>query len=478
MHLLVRLSGEIFLKSTRVSRRFQKQLSSNLKAAFRQEKIAYRLREEWTRLWVHSDDERVLGLVQRIFGIQAISLIEHECQADLDEIVREGSAFYLPLIQGKRFAVSARRGGTHSFNSMDICRRLGQALNSPNTASMVDLSNPELTVCVDIKDDRAYFYRTTTKGPGGLPLGTGGHCVSLISGGFDSVVASWMLQKRGVTLEFLFCDLVGDPFRTDVIGIVKRLAQTWSFGYTPRLHIIDFRPLVKDIQTHVTPAYSQVILKRLFYRAASMLGQTVEANGIVTGEALGQVSSQTLKNLQAISSAVNVPILRPLVAFDKPEIITMSRKIGLYELSSRVKEFCQIVPQKPVTACSPERAEQEEFKLDMLLLETLFAGREIIELASIENGKQDNPFFIDKVPRNAVVIDCQSEEAFQKWHHETAQHWEFHDLLSAYPAFSKEKTYVVYCTFGTQSAVAVQQMRNSGFHAFSVKGGVKTLARH
>lgn len=477
MKFLIRFSGEIFIKSARVSRRFQKQLSRNLKDALTREKIDFAIREEWTRLWINSEHGDVLKLLQRIYGIQAVSIIEHECRAELDEIVREGADVYLPVVKGKRFAVSTHRGGSHPFNSMDICRQLGQVLNSPNAVSMVDLTNPEITIHVDVKDDRAYFYRTTIKGSGGLPLGTGGHCVSLISGGFDSVVASWMMQKRGVSLEFLFCDLAGKPFREEVIEIVARLTHRWSYGTFPRLHIIDFRPLVKEIQSKVAPATAQVILKRLFYRAASLLCQKVEANGVVTGEALGQVSSQTLKNLQAISRATELPILRPLIAYDKAEILELSRKIGLYELSSRIKEVCQIVPQKPVTACTPERAELEERKIDLELLESLFAEREIVDLHTFSPTAADLTFFVEQIPQNVSVIDCQPELGFASRHWEGAEHWEFHDLMSRYPSFSKEKTYVVYCTTGTQSAIVVHHMRNDGFRAFSVRGGVKSL-RH
>ena len=477
MNILIRIAGEIILKSGPVSRRFQKRLHTNLKAALKKENISFTLQGRWARLWLQTEDPRALDLVRRIFGVHAFSLIEHECSADLATIVAEGAAFYKERIRGQTFAVQTHRVGQHSFNSMDVSRELGSALNIGNEPSLVKLRNPQVTVYVEIRDERAYFYRDTLPGAGGLPIGTGGGCVSLVSGGFDSTVASWMMQKRGLSLHYLFCNLAGEANERTVLQVVTTLVHRWSYGDWPRIHIIDFQPVVAEILAKVSTPFSQVILKCLFYMVAEKLAHETEALGIITGESLGQVSSQTLANLNAISSSIRVPIYRPLISFDKVDIIHLSRSIGVYQESAKVKEYCQIVPQKPVTACSPERAHEELAKLDLAILDKQFTERKILTLLQM-NGAEllCSNVFADRIPDDAIVIDCQTEDQFERWHDPRAKHWDFYDLLTKYRSFAKDKTYLIYCTFGMQSAVLAEKMQSEGYRAFSLRGGINQIS--
>lgn len=477
MKLLVRITGEMMLKSEPVSRRFQKQLLSNLKAALKKEGIEHKLQGQWSRVWLESEDQRVFDLLRRIFGVHGYSIIEFECDANLQTIVREGGEHYKELIAGKTFSVQANRVGDHDFNSLDVNKQLGAVLNSVNAKSMVNLRNPQVTLHVEIRHEKAYFYRDTIRTTGGLPIGSAGRCVSLVSGGFDSTVASWMMQKRGLKLHYLFCNLAGEANEASVLRVMSNLIQNWAYGDYPRIHIVDFQPVVAEILKKVYPPFSQVILKRLFYRVAEKLMKEIEASGIITGEAISQVSSQTLKNLEAISSAISAPVYRPLVSFDKADIMQLARKIGTFADSSQIKEYCQIVPQKPVTACSVERAELEESMLDLSILDKQFAERKIINLWEIQSSELLSSYvFKDQIPEGATVIDCQSEELYQQWHHEASEHWDFYDLLAQYSKLPKDKNYLLYCTFGTQSAVLAEKMQRSGFEAFSLRGGIKNIA--
>ena len=337
---IVRLAGEVANKSNRTRRRFHKQLVANLKDALTSSGTRATVRDRWSRLFVTVPRADAMAAATRVFGISSFSEVDAAVPADLDTIVRVGHESYREAVTGRRYAVAARRTGRHSFSSRDVCVQLGAALNPYGT---VDLTSPEVTVSVEVRDDRAYLFSRRTEGPGGLPLGVQGRAVCLISGGFDSAVAAWLLLKRGVALDYVFCNLAGPAFERSVIQVTRVLADHWSYGDRPRIHIVDFGDAVRDLQSRVTPRYWQVVLKRLMYRAAEQVGSEVGADALVTGEALGQVSSQTLRNLRAIEAAVTLPVLRPLVGFDKEEIIRIAKRIGTAALSARVREYCAIL---------------------------------------------------------------------------------------------------------------------------------------
>ena len=185
-----------------------------------------------------------------------------------------------------------------------------------------------------------------------------------MSGGFDSPLASWMLQKRGVQVHYLFCNLGGKAYERSTLEISKNLFDLWGAGSAPGFHTMDFEPLIKEIREKVKPSFHQVVLKKCFYKAAEYLCYRNKFDAIITGEAIGQVSSQTLKNLRAIEQGVNFPLIRPLIAYNKGEIIDLCQMIGTYSLSEKVKEFCHISKEKPVTATTPEALQEQFEKLD------------------------------------------------------------------------------------------------------------------
>src|SRR5690606_33000964 len=295
--IMLRLAAELSIKSRRTRSTFQRRLRQNLKDALATSGANGRLEDEWGRIYVHGASADALTVLPRIFGISSISAVEAVVPAELAEIVRAGEELFRDRVSGRTFAVRARRSGTHSFSSSDIHVELGAALNRYGT---VDLDDPDITVYVEVRDQHAYLFGERIPGMGGLPLGVEGRAVALLSGGYDSAVAAWLLLKRGVELDYVFCNLGGDAYERAVVQVAKVLADDWSFGSRPRLHVVDFGPAVDEMRAHAKPAYWQVVLKRLMYRAASAIGKAVEAHAIVTGEALGQVSSQTLINLRAL----------------------------------------------------------------------------------------------------------------------------------------------------------------------------------
>ncbi|MFQ5796424.1 MAG: tRNA uracil 4-sulfurtransferase ThiI [Candidatus Bipolaricaulia bacterium] len=474
--ILIRLSGDLTTKAKGTRRRFQDRLVHNLEDALKTEGIAYTLRKAWSRLYVEAPDERALELIPRVFGVQSISPVEVRAVTGLDDIVRDGEQLFKDQVAGKRFAVRARRTGEHDFSSMDVQRSLGAALNP---YARVDLDDPQVTVRVEIRGDRAYFFTDRIAGFGGLPIGVEDRAVALVSGGFDSAVASWMMLKRGVLLDYVFCNLGGVAHEHGVLQVMKVLADRWSYGYRPQIHLVTFDPVLEAIQSQVQPRYWQLILKRLMYRVAERIANRNRTVAIITGEAVGQVSSQTLANLHALSGIVELPILRPLLGFDKNEIMAYARRIGTYELSATVKEYCAIVPHHPATRARRAVVDRQEEKLDLSLLDPLIAERRVLDLRSLTSADLEIPALeISEIPEGAQIIDLRNRQSYETWHYPEAVHMDFTEVLRSYTAFERGKTYILYCEWGLKSTHLAELMRDAGYQAYNFQGGLKRLLRY
>ncbi len=406
-------------------------------------------------------------------GISSLSVVDAVVDAELGAIVETGHTLYADRIRGGAYAVECRRVGEHGFTSRDVKVELGAALNEYGE---VDLDAPDFTASVEIRHDRAYLFSGRTEGPGGLPLGVEGRAVCLISGGFDSAVAAWLMLKRGISLEYVFCNLAGAAYERSVVSVAKVLADDWSYGDRPRIHVVDFGDVVEDLQEHVTPRYWQVVLKRLMYRAAESVAEQVDADALVTGESVGQVSSQTLGNLRAIDEVAERPVFRPLLGLDKTEIIERADRVGTSALSAKVREYCAILPDRPVTNARPEAARDEESRTDPGILEGAVSDRRVLDLRELDAFDLVEPYiFVRSVPDGAVFIDCRPEVAYREWHAPDALHRSPRSLATHLDQLDEERTYVLYCERGVQSAHVAELMQNSGYDAYSFKGGAPAL---
>ena len=477
--VLLRFSGDISTKARPTRHQFLGRLLHNLRDAVASVGATPRVRLSHDRVFVELPEQVDVEILARVFGIQSISPVWLRCPAELDAIVRSGEELFRESVRDRRFAVRARRVGDRSriaLRAKDVERELGTAL-LPHAAG-VDLGNPEMTVHVEIEGDQASLFGERIAAHGGLPLGVEGRAVALVSGGFDSAVAAWQLLRRGVALDYVFCNLGGATHRMGVLRVAKVLADRWSHGTRPQLHDIDFEPIVAELRAHTSKRYWQILLKRLMLRAAARVADGCRADAIVTGDAVGQVSSQTLRNLGAISGATDRMILRPLVGSNKEEIIEQTRRIGTYELSRVVREYCNLVPRRPATGASNAVIEAEEARLDLSVLDRAVAARTIYDLRSLDVEKLELPELqIERVPEDAVVIDLRSKHEYESWHHPGALRLDFPQALAAHGSFERSKTYVLYCEFGLMSSHLAEQMRREGFDAWHFKGGTKALRR-
>ncbi|MDM7935171.1 MAG: tRNA uracil 4-sulfurtransferase ThiI, partial [Methanothrix sp.] len=339
---LVRYS-EIALKSPPVRRRWEDILVSNLQKALPECKVT----KSWGRVWLEGsvDYEKL----RRIFGIVSFSECECCTLQDLDSFILDFCA-RTGLAEARTYALRLRRVGEHPFSSQQKTIELAEKIQERFSQLKVDLEDPEATVYVEIRDNDCYLYRDVIKGAGGLPLGVEGRLVALLSGGIDSAVAAWMMMKRGCKIIPVYVEL--DSF-TDERAKKRAWAVVESLkAYQPDLELRmvkdDFLKRAKEVMRREDlENYTCLICKRRMYWLAESVARVVGAKGIVTGESLGQVASQTLDNLFVLDCAASVPVYRPLIGFDKSETERIAREIGTFEASIMRAEGCRAVPHKP-----------------------------------------------------------------------------------------------------------------------------------
>ncbi|MCP5055306.1 MAG: tRNA 4-thiouridine(8) synthase ThiI [bacterium] len=477
--ILLRLSGELSTKAKATRRQFVTRLLRNLRDALDETGHGYHVERRYERILVELKDASDLPRLERLFGLQSLAPAERHEVHTLDEIVEHGERLFGEAVEGRRFAVRARTVGTDAVPGVrghDVEMALGARLLP--RAARVDLSAPEVTARIELYGNAAYFFRENLPCPGGLPLGTGDRAISLVSGGFDSAVASWQMLRRGVNLDYVFCNLGGFSHQLGTLRVMQVLAQNWSFGTRPRLHAIDFSAVTQELQRVAEPRYWQVILKRLMLRAADAVAEQAGAHAIITGEAVGQVSSQTLVNLRTISEATDFPILRPLIGSNKDEIIRRAEQIGTAELSAVVGEYCALVPRRPATAAKLDVILEQEKEMDTAVLERAIEEREILALRSLDPEACGMPEIeTDRVPEGACVVDLRVRHEYESWHYPGALQLDFSRALDAYASFAKDQPYVLYCEYGLKSAHLAEMMRSAGHRALHFRGGTRALRR-
>ena len=479
-HLFIlRHSGDFYTKARKTRLRFQLRLARNVEDALRSHGIPYKLEKTWSRFYLETPDERVAEVLTRVFGLQSVSLVEPRPWSTMDDLVANGVELFRDSVRGRTFAVrSSRRGGVERipFDSIAVERALGRALLDAG-AGKVQLDDPEVTAWVEVEPGSANYFSEKARGRGGLPIGVEGKALALVSGGFDSAVASWLMLKRGVELDYAFCNLGGTAHRLGVLKVMKVLAERWSYGTKPRLHEIDFQPVAAEIREKAKPQLWQILLKRQMVRAAESIALRTRRLGVVTGEAIGQVSSQTLQNLAVISQAAReLPVLRPLLGFNKEEILVITRSTGVHDLAAAVGEYCDMVPKHPTTRATLREIRQDEEKLDPKLLQDLVASRIIWRLRDLPpEALAPSALETDRVPEGATVLDLRSVPAFRAWHWPGALCLDFPRALEAYPSFDRERPYVLVCEVGLKSAALAEKMQQAGFRAWHFGGGIKDL---
>jgi len=350
--------GDVGVKSPAVQTRMEARLAENLRAQLDDGGIGSRVEREYGRLLVHTDEvEAATRAATRTFGVVSASPAA-VVPARLDAIREALAAAAREHYDGGTFGVDARRVGKHPFGSHDVGREGGDAVwraVEDDFQPAVDLDDPDLTLSVEVRDDRAFVFLETRDGPGGLPLGTQSPLVALISGGIDSPVAAWLAMKRGAPVVPVYVELGefgGPDHEARAVETVRDLAA-WAPNFdldVRRVAAGDALSRLADAVTHTR----MLSFRRFIYRVAERVARDEGAVGIVTGEAIGQKSSQTTANMAAVAGATDLPVHRPLLARDKQEIVERARDLGTYRDATMDVGCDRLAPEKPATAASPE----------------------------------------------------------------------------------------------------------------------------
>jgi thiamine biosynthesis protein ThiI len=337
---LIRYS-EIFLKSDPVRRRWENVLIKNIKEMMPDVHV----RNERGRIWLDGDVKP--DRLKNIFGIVSFSETEHIQLEELEGFLPEYCRRH-DIEKAKTFAIRMKRVGTHTFSSNDKAIEYGNLIRNTFPHLKVNLAHPDKEIHIEIRANEVYLYDTVIQAVGGLPLGVEGTLVALISGGIDSPVAAWMMMKRGCRIIPLFVTL--DTFLDETtIARAKRVVEKLA-KYQPgiQLTIVSDSYLAaakEELVSRHLEKYTCIFCKRRMYRVATAYADKIGAKGIVTGESLGQVASQTLDNLMVLNDAAEIPVYRPLIGFDKEETIRIAREIGTFEQSISQASGCTAVPK-------------------------------------------------------------------------------------------------------------------------------------
>ena len=381
--------GELTLKGgNRLD--FENALVRNVRHALAGVATAHFEREH-ARLFVFPEGrvETVAQRLTQVFGISSVSPA-WGVPNDIDAItacarrVLDDALLEIPADRPRRFRVQTRRSDKRfPLLSTELDRHVATAILKDSDPLVVDLDSPELVLGIEVRAERSWLFARRYPGAGGLPVGTLGRALCLISGGIDSPVAAWMTMKRGCEVSFVTfhsAPYIGEGARRKVIELVRTLGR-WQ--RTARLYVVPFAPVQEALRDAGAESYRTVLYRRMMQRIATRIAAFERASALVTGECLGQVASQTLENLTCIGAAAGIPVLRPLIGFDKQETIDRARKIGTLELSSVQEPDCctLFLPRHPVLHGSVEVCEEIERRIDVqALVESALAGGERLVL--------------------------------------------------------------------------------------------------
>jgi len=474
MQFIVKFFPEITIKSKPVRRQFVGHLVNNLKSVLRSIDPDVRIQRDWDKLVVRSDlnDEqqrrRFVDELGRVPGISwYLDVLEYPL-VDMDDIHQKVQAVYGERLEGRSFAVRCKRAGKHDFKSIDVERYVGEGLNQHTGARGVDLTTPEITVHLEIRDDNLYVVNQRHKGLGGFPMGALDPVLSLISGGFDSTVASYLTMKRGMRTHFCFFNLGG---RDHEIGVKEVALYLWTkFGRSHRVRFITvpFEEVVAELLNNVEDSQMGVILKRMMLRAATRIAQDLEIDALVTGEAVAQVSSQTLRNLAVIDSATDHLVLRPLISTDKEDIIRTAAQIGTEQFAANIPEYCGVISIRPTTRARPDKVAREEEHFDMEVLERAIAAARVENIDEISTQQlQQQEVEVLTVPlAGSIIMDIRhpAEEELQPLQvHGEVLKIPFYELHSRIGELDRDRTYMLYCDRGTMSKLHAGHLLDSGY---------------
>jgi thiamine biosynthesis protein ThiI len=389
MKFIVKLFPEITIKSRPVRKRFIQRLQNNLQIQLKRIANEITVSGFWDKVEVVLPEESISAyeavceVMQRTPGVQFFIQVTEYPLGDFHDVFEKTLPLYVDRIKGKTFKVRVKRSGKHEFTSVDLERYVGGGLLQHSESAGVDVHKPDVYVDMEVRDERLYIVEKQLQGLGGYPLGSQEAVLSLISGGFDSVVASYMTMRRGSKTHFLFFNLGGKAHEIGVQQVALHLWQRYGSSARVKFISVPFDEVVGDILQNVHHSHMGVVLKRQMMRAAEQVADFMKIDAIVTGESIAQVSSQTIPNLTVIDQATSKLVIRPLITMDKQEIVDKTKALGCFDIVKMIPEYCGVISDRPTTQAKMAKVLEEEACLDMDVLNQAVSDCQVIAIDQI-----------------------------------------------------------------------------------------------
>ncbi len=479
MKFIIRLFPEISIKSKPVRNRLIRQVRQNLVNVCKHHGISVNAYAQWDKVVAIFDEtitkDRAITELSRIPGIHSFMEVNEYPFTTLDSLFDEIKDVVGPSIENKTFAVRVKRKGQHEFNSQMAERVIGGKFKASFPNKGVCLDNPEVLIHIEIENQTAYLSGEKHLGIGGYPVGSQGEVFSLISGGFDSGVSTYDVLHRGCRVNYLFFNMGGTAHEIGVKQESYFLWDRFASSHRVRFVTIPFEPIVGQILERTHHGVRGVILKRMMMRVGSLVAKKFDAEALVTGESLGQVSSQTLRNLTHIDNVCDVLLLRPLVTADKQDIIDKSREIGTIGFAESMPEYCGVISDHPNVCPSASFVEEEEAKMDSDLVQKAFENMKVVDINDIPKDTTKLKTEVETVSEllsNEVVLDVRAPDDVEKAPLTVEGHevitMPFYKTASDFHTLDQIKTYALYCDQGVMSLMQAKQLKEKGYHNVKV----------
>ncbi|VAW46542.1 tRNA 4-thiouridine synthase / Rhodanese-like domain required for thiamine synthesis [hydrothermal vent metagenome] len=471
MRFIVKLFPEIMIKGASVKKKMISQLHDNLRTLLHRVNDQIIVKRFWDKIEVQSGDQwndEVRRILTCTPGIeQFLEVVQYETGENLELIAEKVAENSLDSVAGKSFVVRAKRTGTHETTSFELERFVGSYFCQHGSPREVDLHSPDVKVEFELHQKTLNVITQRKMGLGGFPMGTQGELLSLMSGGFDSTVASYLTMKRGVKTHFIFFNLGGAAHE---IGVKQVALYLWAqFGSSHRVSFVTvpFEAVVAEIFRSTHESYMGVTLKRLMLMAAEKIADEMGIDALVTGESVAQVSSQTLRNLAVIDQATTKLVLRPLAMMNKPEIMSIASDIGTRHFAESMPEYCGVISKNPVINGSFKRMAKEAACFDYTVLDSAVAQAATIPVHTIidDVNSAESVEVLSEVAHNMTVIDIRREEeiAASPLTLERVETIPFYALNHQFKKLDQAKEYLLFCEKGVMSQLHAQYLRDAGF---------------
>lgn len=476
MRFLVKLHPEITIKSKDVRKRFIRLLESNIRLIFSQQDIAAAIQNQWDKINVHvkADDldvcHKAESILLRIPGIDQCLQVQESQWTDMEDIYQQVKEVWHDKLEHKSFAVRVKRKGNQDFTSTELAAWVGGGLNQHCKTGGVNLKSPDVTIHLEVDRDKLILVNRKSKGLGGMPLPTQEDVLALMSGGFDSGVASYHMIRRGAKTHFVFFNLGGREHEIGVREVCHYIWKTYSASHRVKFIAVNFEDIVADILQNVENGYMGVILKRMMLRAAERVADSLRINGLVTGECLGQVSSQTLSNLHVIDQVTKKLVVRPLICSDKSEIIDCAKKIGTEDFAKSMPEYCGVISIKPNVKAPLDKVLEEEAKCDLQLIEKAVSAANVEDIKKLAEKTEQQIIAVESsndLAEGDVLLDIRSPAEIDvrplNISHCQVQTIPFYKLSADFASLDQSKSYFLYCDRGVMSKMQALVLRELGY---------------